>query len=48
LLFHDLNDIPTDFTYTTSASQYLRVLDQLQQKQVAVVTVAEGLKALQP
>lgn len=48
LLFHDLNDSPTDFTYTTSASQYLRVLERLEQKQVAVVTVAEGLKALQP
>jgi peptidoglycan/xylan/chitin deacetylase (PgdA/CDA1 family) len=48
LLFHDLNDTATDFTYTTSASQYVKVLDYLQAQRVKVVTVADGLKALQP
>ncbi|PIQ26705.1 hypothetical protein COW36_00895 [bacterium (Candidatus Blackallbacteria) CG17_big_fil_post_rev_8_21_14_2_50_48_46] len=46
LLFHDLKDGEGDFEYTTSLQQYKDILDYIQQQNLAVVKVGEGLQEI--
>jgi len=47
LLFHDLNDTPGDYFYTSGLSQYREFLDYLAQRQLTVLPVAEALAEVQ-
>lgn len=46
ILFHGLGKIEKDNTYLTDTDQYIQTLDYIKQKQLKVLTVAEGVKLL--